>query len=385
MGILAVHDKYAPRRSVHPLERVATECPPRYPFNRKVYSLVDTHAPLLQHGPVKPERNYCVPPLERFDLDEVLGLVRSERYFVLHAPRRTGKTSSLLALRDLLKGGAEGDYRCAYINVETAQTAREDVGAAMGAIAVQMAAEAEDALGEIAFAEEVLAYDTTRHPHSALWTLLRKWTRAAKPPLVLLIDEIDALVGDSLVSVLRQLRTGYAQRPASFPQSVILCGVRDVRDYRRWRRTQTGGQPWLVNALARQLRFRRERLLLRGRSISERDVFDAAEAGSSRSTRSGASGWTCWSSGRRPTGARAGSSWSARWRGRGAPMRGRSSGGWSRPRPTCICAELTPAIWWTKLNAGSLFAFLSATLDIRYHVWHGGVSKAPITVRGEHV
>ncbi len=32
--------------------------------------------------------------------------------------------------------------------------------------------------------------------------------------------------------MLRQLRAGYDLRPASFPQSVILCGVRDVRDYR---------------------------------------------------------------------------------------------------------------------------------------------------------
>ena len=51
-------------------------------------------------------------------------------------------------------------------------------------------------------------------------------------PLVLLIDEIDALVGDTLLSVLRQLRAGYVRRPKSFPQSVVLCGVRDVRDYR---------------------------------------------------------------------------------------------------------------------------------------------------------
>ena len=46
------------------------------------------------------------------------------------------------------------------------------------------------------------------------------------------IDEIDALVGDSLVSVLRQIRAGYGNRPQQFPQSIILCGVRDVRDYR---------------------------------------------------------------------------------------------------------------------------------------------------------
>ena len=281
-------------------------------------------------GPVRPERDYCVPPLERFDLDEVLGLIRNDRYFVLHAPRQTGKTSSLLTLRDLLNSGAEGDYRCAYINVETAQTAREDVGRAMGAIAVQIAGEAEDALGEPEFAEVALQYDAERRPHSALWALLRKWARAG-PPLVLMIDGIDAMVGDSLVSVLRQLRTGYAHRPAAFPQSVILCGVRDVRDYRIrassegevitggsafnikaeslrlgdfargdvetllgqhtaetgqafapgavevvW--TQTRGQPWLVNALARQLCFERERPVVRDRPISERDVFEAREA-----------------------------------------------------------------------------------------------------------
>ena len=51
-------------------------------------------------------------------------------------------------------------------------------------------------------------------------------------PLVMLIDEIDALVGDTLLAVLRQLRTGYVDRPARFPHSIILCGVRDVRDYR---------------------------------------------------------------------------------------------------------------------------------------------------------
>ena len=49
---------------------------------------------------------------------------------------------------------------------------------------------------------------------------------------MLSIDEIDTLVGDTLLSVLRQLRAGYPDRPGRFPHSVILCGVRDVRDYR---------------------------------------------------------------------------------------------------------------------------------------------------------
>jgi hypothetical protein len=50
--------------------------------------------------------------------------------------------------------------------------------------------------------------------------------------LVLFIDEIDALIRDILVSVLRQLRDAYANRPQIAPISVILCGVRDIRDYR---------------------------------------------------------------------------------------------------------------------------------------------------------
>ena len=41
-------------------------------------------------GPVRPDRHYHIPPLDRVDLDELLGLVRDERYFVLHAPRQTG-------------------------------------------------------------------------------------------------------------------------------------------------------------------------------------------------------------------------------------------------------------------------------------------------------
>ena len=63
---------------------------------------------------------------------------------------------------------------------------------------------------------------------------------------------IDALVGDTLLSVLRQLRSGYDLRPEGFPHSVLLCGVRDVRDYRirsgseqgrhrRWERLQHQG------------------------------------------------------------------------------------------------------------------------------------------------
>ncbi len=56
-------------------------------------------------GPIRSDDHYVVPPLERMDLDRILGLVRDKRYFVLHAPRQTGKTTTLLALCDLLNWG----------------------------------------------------------------------------------------------------------------------------------------------------------------------------------------------------------------------------------------------------------------------------------------
>ena len=62
---------------------------------------------------------------------------------MLHAPRQTGKSSTLLAFRDLLNGGVAGDLRCIYANVEAAQTAREDVGRAMQAILDELAERAD--------------------------------------------------------------------------------------------------------------------------------------------------------------------------------------------------------------------------------------------------
>ncbi|MCY3925684.1 MAG: ATP-binding protein [bacterium] len=201
-------------------------------------------------GPIKPDWHYCIPPLERLDADNVLGLIGQGKYFVLHAPRQTGKTSTLLALRDQLN--ADGAYRCVYVNVEVGQAAREDAASAMRAILSQLAREAEVGLGDSAVQETWTEALDRSGPHDALQAVLARWASSDPRPSVLLIDEIDALVGDTLISVLRQLRSGYANRPRHFPQSVILCGVRDVRDYRirasSEREMITGGSAFNIKA-----------------------------------------------------------------------------------------------------------------------------------------
>ncbi|MCK4449958.1 MAG: ATP-binding protein, partial [Anaerolineae bacterium] len=92
---------------------------------------------------------------------------------------------------------------------------------------------------------------------AALNQVLTLWAEESPRPLVLLIDEIDSLVGDTLIAVLRQLRAGYDKRPTLFPQSVLLCGVRDVRDYRihssREKAIITGGSAFNVKAKSLRL------------------------------------------------------------------------------------------------------------------------------------
>ena len=279
-------------------------------------------------GPVRPEEHYHIPPLDRLDLDGVRTLIQQKKYFVLHAPRQTGKTSALLALRDLLN--VEGVYRCVYVNVESGQALREDVEQVMRTLLAGLASRARLTLGDEFLGKVWSGILAEVGPGIALQEALTRWAETSSKPLVLLIDEIDALIGDSLLSVLRQLRAGYDLRPEGFPQSVVLCGVRDVRDYRIqstaenaiiaggsafnikaqslrlgdfpreevltllgqhtaatgqvftaealdtvW--TQTQGQPWLVNALADEACFRGEFAEAWHRPVSAEAILEAQE------------------------------------------------------------------------------------------------------------
>ena len=279
-------------------------------------------------GPVNPTDHYCLPPLARFNLDEILLLIQQKKYFVLHAPRQTGKTSSLLALMAYLN--AQDQYRCVYLNVEVGQAARENVAAAMQAMLGALVSRVRTGFNDDFLASIWTSVLNEYGPFGAFGELLTRWAVHEPKPLVLLIDEIDALVGDTLIAVLRQLRGGYDKRPEYFPQSVVLCGVRDVRDYRihsasekaiitggsafnikakslrlgnfaqtevatlyRQHTEETGqvftpealqrlweltqGQPWLVNALGYETCFESKSGRDRSRSITVEHVEEAKE------------------------------------------------------------------------------------------------------------
>ena len=180
-------------------------------------------------GPVDPTEHYCIDPLARVNLAEILTLIARKKYFVLHAPRQTGKTSILLALQERLN--AEGEYRCLYVNFEGGQAAGEDTARAMKTLLGEIGTRARRALKDNFVDQSKSALAAEFGPDGCLAECFTRWSEADPKPLVLLIDEIDSLVGDTLISVLRQFRARYDMRPSGFPQSVVLCGVRDVRDY----------------------------------------------------------------------------------------------------------------------------------------------------------
>ncbi len=268
-------------------------------------------------GPCRPDLHYMIDPLRR--LEGVQELIDRQSYFVLHAPRQAGKTTALTALAERLTG--EGHYAAALVSCESGRATSDDVGAAEEAILG-----AWRALLTVRLPAELQPPSwPTSAAGSRILSALSTWSRACPRPLVVFLDEIDSLSGNILLSILSQLRQGFALRPKDFPAALALVGMRDVRDYkvsvgaldnlggaspfnikeasltlRNFTRDEvaelyaqhtgdtgqnfaadavdlsfrlTNGQPWLVNALAREATDVLERD--RSRPIT-RDVVEAA-------------------------------------------------------------------------------------------------------------
>lgn len=270
-------------------------------------------------GPNNPNEHYTLPILAR--LPELHSLIDRKLYFVIHAPRQSGKTTLIKTLAQELM--AEGKFTALFFSVESASAYIHDPPMAEIAILDNLRNSAQIRLPSNVQPPPWPSIGSGNRLRSAL----AAWCQSAPKPLVLFIDEIDALEGPLLISVLRQLRDGYADRPQAFPWSLALVGMRNVRDYKfasggsatthssspfniaakaltlgnftqkeigtlYAQHTEetgqiflpeaverayalTGGQPWLVNALAAELT---DKLVPeREKPISAEDVEQAKE------------------------------------------------------------------------------------------------------------
>ena len=177
-------------------------------------------------GPCVAGKHYMLPPQDR--VGKIERLIEREQYFVIHAPRQSGKTTFLRSLADEVN--QDGERIALYVSLEEAQPfprPEEAIPAIIGAIGRSGAAclpSADDDVG---------ASTNGRESSLALRVFLQDLCAALTRPLVLLFDEVDCLTDDALISFLRQLRYGYVDRSSTpFPSTIALVGMRNIRDYK---------------------------------------------------------------------------------------------------------------------------------------------------------
>ena len=175
-------------------------------------------------GPCDPHWHYMLPPDQR--LPNLFPYVERQLYFVLHAPRQTGKTTAMLDFAEKLRGRG---YVALHASLERSFGMTE-------------VAEAEPtwlwAL-HMAGTEQLPPADCPPDPSlfqgatgTRLSAYLAAWCAHVRRPVVLLLDETDTVTGHALVNLLRQLRAGFNHRgPGKFPVTIALIGMRDLRDY----------------------------------------------------------------------------------------------------------------------------------------------------------
>lgn len=147
-------------------------------------------------GPSEARKHYLIDPLQRINIRQIETLIAQEYYFVLHAPRQTGKTSCLLALMEHLNQQAR--YQALYVNIETAQVARNDVARGNYTVAESIAMAADYYLQQDHLLAWLKTHDQPQQADNLVRHLLQYWSRQTEQPIVLLLDEVDALVGDTL-------------------------------------------------------------------------------------------------------------------------------------------------------------------------------------------
>ena len=176
-------------------------------------------------GPNNPADHYTLPVLER--LPQIGPMFAAKSWFVLHAPRQSGKTTLLRTLaRELTESGK---YAALHASCETGSPYPDDPAAASRAIVGDMVMNATIHLPPQLRPPPP---DRAAGDERMISGYLQVWAATCPLPTVLLLDEIDSLQDATLLSVLRQLRSLYLNRPDNAPSSVALVGVRDVRDYK---------------------------------------------------------------------------------------------------------------------------------------------------------
>lgn len=178
-------------------------------------------------GMCRPEDHYMVEPEGR--LARLRPLIDRKAWFVIHAPRQSGKTTTTGLLAETLT--REGRYAAVLASCKPGSTAGDNVERGIGAVVTSLSLDAQSQL-PVELRPPSLQDFRGIDAEGRLRGYLQAWCERCPRPVVLFLDEIDALMGDTLLSVLDQLHAAYPSLPGGSPHALALIGLREVRDYK---------------------------------------------------------------------------------------------------------------------------------------------------------
>jgi hypothetical protein len=207
-------------------------------------------------GPCEASRHYTIDASARLG-SEARELIAKEQYFVIHAARQTGKTTLLFDM--MRKINEEGKYYALYCSIENIYGIAEASEGIPAIVKTIHAALNDYSLPNASqFAQNADYGDYA----NVLKNSLAAYCRSLDKPLVILFDETDYQSDEISTSFLKQLNCCiikrdipnftknevaelYAQHTAETGQVFEPEALELVFE-------QTNGQPWLVNAIARE-------------------------------------------------------------------------------------------------------------------------------------
>ena len=232
------------RITVYPRLHTPFSVLPREPFDMNRHFNVA--------GPCLADEHYMLPAQAR--CADLRDLIDQGLYFVIHAPRQSGKTTLLQDIVRELGGGSE--HHAIYCSLESAQDIKEvEKGIPAVVRSLTVAIKFHSTLSGIPFDTDA-NYDDF---NTVLRTCLSRFCAALDRPLVIMFDEVDCLSNGTMLSFLRQLREGYVNRGTiPFVHSLALVGMRNIRDFkvriRPDQETLGSASPFNIVAESRTLR-----------------------------------------------------------------------------------------------------------------------------------
>ena len=202
-----------------------------------------------------PSKHYMVDLSER--IREIKKLVDEGKYFTINRARQYGKTTTLTALKKILIN----EYIVISLDFQGIDQDVFENGASFSQALARLIIDLHefedvpipnvtlDALGTLN------ASDPQKIKMDDLFRILKRWIKASKTPIVLIIDEVDSATNNQVfLDFLALLRDGYIGRDANGTpafKSVILAGVTDVKHLKTKIREETASKensPWNIAA-----------------------------------------------------------------------------------------------------------------------------------------